>query len=212
MPDPLPPIRDERPVIIHEQSHTALWVVSLVSLGLNLLIIGGIIGACLAHHHREQEMKASPMAQGNPGFGGMHGFHDAGMGWGHHFGPGGFPGGADGHPGMMGMHGMGPMGMAGGMGRHEHGPADPAKMTDGIMAHLTQQLTLTSDEQAKIKPIIQAQVDQEQKDRETAKAAHEKAMADTKAKIRDLLTPDQQKLLDSMKGPGHGDAAPKPGE
>lgn len=93
-------------------------------------------------------------------------------------------------------------------GNHEQNtPPDPAKMTDKMIDRLSAKLTLTDDEKAKIKPIIAAQVDQMQKDRETQLQAHQKAMEDTKAKIKALLTPDQQKLLDAMPQPGQKPAA-----
>ena len=117
-----------------------------------------------------------------------------GEGFDHHgFGDRGGPG-FGGHPGM----GMGPM---------DGSPPDPDKMADGILAHLTQQLTLTDDQKAKIKPIISAQVAQFQKEMEDRKQAMQKEMEDGRAKIRALLNPDQQKELDQLPVPGE-----KPGD
>jgi hypothetical protein len=89
-------------------------------------------------------------------------------------------------------------------------PPDPARMTDAILAHLTQELTLTDDQKAKIKPIVAAQVAQFQKDAEDRKAAMQKEFADGKAKIKPILNADQQKQLDAMPMPGQkpGEAAP----
>ena len=101
----------------------------------------------------------------------------------------------------------------GGMGRNmdgkDQGPggyggvrAIRPQMTDGIVDHLTRQLTLTDDEKAKIKPIVQADVDQVQKDAETRRQEMQKRFDDLKAKIRPLLTADQQKQLDQLPSPG----------
>lgn len=111
------------------------------------------------------------------------------------------------HRGGDGRGGMG-MGMMGGRDRT---PPDPAKMTDGIVDHLTKQLTLTDDEKGKIKPIIEAQVAQMQKDMEAQRQAREKAFTDLKAKLKPILDADQQKQLDALPGPGQkpADKAPE---
>jgi Spy/CpxP family protein refolding chaperone len=80
---------------------------------------------------------------------------------------------------------------------------DPAKMTDGILQHLSETLNLTDDQKAKMKPIIQADVEQFQKDAETERQAMQKRMEDDKAKLKPLLNADQQKALDAMPMPGH---------
>ncbi len=122
---------------------------------------------------------------------------DEGDGFGHR----GFGDDARGGPGFGGPHrmmGMGPM---------DGPPPDPDRMADGILAHLTQQLTLSDDQKAKIKPIITAQVAQFQKEMEDRRQEMQKEMADGRAKIRALLNPDQQKELDQLPVPGE-----KPGD
>ncbi len=113
-------------------------------------------------------------------------------------------------PGMMQRGGFG---MGGMRDRGQNGPPDPAKMTDMMLNRLSTQLTLTDDEKAKIKPIILEQATQMQKDMEAQRLARQKAMEDTKAKIKALLTADQQKQLDAIPLPGEkppGDAPPAP--
>jgi hypothetical protein len=187
--------------------------VSLTFNGLVLLLI--VVGAII-HHHREQQGFSGHNGYGggrceNQGrFGGGHPFHHfGGPGGGRQGGFGGgrfggdrFRGGNDGssrfgeNQGGQGRFGRGPGGS--GMGA----TPDPAKMTDMILNHLSQKLTLTDDEKAKIKPIIEQQVADRQKQMEAQSAAMQKQMEDAKAKIKPLLTPDQQKQLDAMPLPG----------
>ncbi len=83
---------------------------------------------------------------------------------------------------------QGPEGPHGGGGmRHEFG-----------IEHLTKSLDLTADQQAKIKPILDAAKPQ-------MKAIHEEAMAKAKAlhdnvmsQVRPLLTPEQQAKADQL--------------
>jgi hypothetical protein len=107
-------------------------------------------------------------------------------------------------PGMGGGFGMGGPGMMmrGGPGMMAGGPPDPAKMTDNILAMLTQKLTLTDDQKAKLKPIIQDQVTQFQKQMEAQRAAMQKQIEDAKAQIKPILNADQQKQLDALPLPG----------
>ncbi len=186
-----------------------LWTFTLLSLGLNVLILALLVVGAIIHHH--QEMRDF----GGRNFGGRGGMHGGAgycpMGWGHRFhhfggmgwgGHGGFgmrhnedtdraPSGFGRGPGGPGLFGGGP-----------GGPPDPAKMTDGIMAMLSNQLALTDDEKTRIKPIVQDQVAQLQAQREAQRAAMQKQIEDAKAKIRPLLTPDQQKQLDALPVPG----------
>ncbi len=127
---------------------------------------------------------------------GRNGGEDENGGPGFHHRNFGGNGGDDKNGGMDGGHDMGMMG-----GEH-NGPADPAQMTDRMLNRLSHRLSLTDDEKAKIKPIIEAQATQMQKDRQAQMDARQKAMDDTKAKIKALLTPDQQKELDAMPLPG----------
>jgi hypothetical protein len=160
-----------------------LVVVSLCLNGLILLLI--LLGAICHHHH---------MRQGDFGRQGgwACGFHRhhfmEGGGWGGKFRPG---------PGFGGPH-MG-MGMS----------ADPNIMTDSLLAHLAQQLTLTDDQKAKIKPILSAQVAQFQKEEAAQRQARQKEMQESRVKMRPLLNADQQKLLDQLPVPD-GKLAPPP--
>jgi hypothetical protein len=143
------------------------------------------------------------------GWGHQEGFRDGGdrfgmmdrddRGFDHH----GFGRDGDDRGGFDRHEGMGGMGM--GMDRKgmDQNPPDPAMMTDEILNHLTRQLTLTDDEKAKIKPIVLAQVTDIQKEEQAHRQAFEKQIEDGKAKIRALLTPDQQKELDALPTPGH---------
>jgi Spy/CpxP family protein refolding chaperone len=76
---------------------------------------------------------------------------------------------------------------------------------------MTQRLSLTDAENSQIKPIVQSSVEQFQKDMEAQKAAHQKMIDDAKAKVRAVLTPDQQKQFDAMTAMlGGPPAAPAP--
>ncbi len=154
------------------------------------------------------------------------------QGWGQLGGFGGGPGGMGfqgrgfGGPGPMDMGSQpgwggdrgpremrGGFGMGGMMGGGPGQAPDPAKVTDMVLNQLNAKLALTDDQKAKIKPIIQDQVAQMQKDMEAQRAAKEKAMEDAKAKIRALLNADQQKQLDAIPLPGQkpaSAAAPAP--
>ena len=150
--------------------------------------------------------------QGSMGFGGqgpMNMGGDPGMS-----GNGG-PGMMNGGPGMMnggngGMMGHGGFGMRGMMGGGPGEMPDPSKMTDMMLNRLSTQLTLTDDQKAKIKPIILDQVTQMQKDMEARRAAMQKAMEDTKAKLKAILNADQQKQLDAIPLPGEKPAPSAP--
>ncbi|MEP6698905.1 MAG: hypothetical protein ABJB09_04170 [Verrucomicrobiota bacterium] len=80
-------------------------------------------------------------------------------------------------------------------GDHEMGGHEPGKMFE----HMTKNLNLTPDQQAKVQPIIEQAKPQ-------MKAIHQEAMQKGKAlmdnvtaQIRALLTPEQQQKLDAMK-------------
>jgi len=89
-----------------------------------------------------------------------------------------------------------------GEGKHEHGHGrghegghEPGKMLE----HMTKNLNLTPDQQAKVQPIIEQAKPQ-------MKAIHQEAMQKGKAlmdnvtaQIRAILTPEQQQKLDAMK-------------
>jgi len=194
MPEtPTPPSSTEKNVVVNNCQLCRLWTLTIASLTLNVLILLLLmVGAIIHHHHKH-----------HPGFGNGARFErqhqmDSGQRF-HNFGG----------PGMPGM-----------MGKNKNGPPDPAKVTDGILNHLSEKLTLTDDQKAKIKPIIEQQVTEIQKQLEAQRQEIQKQIEDTKAKIKPLLTPDQQKQLDAMPLPGQKppvpdeakQPAPKPGQ
>jgi hypothetical protein len=230
MAEPLPS-SNEKTVVVTNGEFNRLQRRTTISLALSVLILALIVIGAIIHHHRMhhgfagRDGRDGGRCDGHCQFGGGHHFHHfGGSGWGRQGGfdkrggdgfrggneggpgsgnndrdergPGGAPAGM---PGMGGMHGM----MSGPMGK-----PDPAKMTDGILNHLSTTLSLTEDEKTKIKPIIEQQVAEIQKQMEAQRAAMQKQIEDGKAKIRPLLTADQQKQLDAMPLPGQKPSAP----
>ena len=92
-----------------------------------------------------------------------------------------------------------------GIERGPNGPPPPAAMADFVLSRLAEKLTLTDDEKAKIRPIIEQQVTDFEKQMEVQHAAVQKQFEDTKAAIKPLLDADQQKQLDSLPLPGPRD-------
>jgi hypothetical protein len=185
MPEILPSPNDGTVVVpIHHLGK--LWTMTIVSLALNAVIIVLLLVGAIIHHH---QMHRGFADRGDRHFGMMMGMH---QGWN---GAQGFRGGS----GMGGMRGM--------MGGDKSGPPDPAKVSENILGHLSQKLSLTDDEKAKIKPIIDQQVTEMQKQMEAQRAAMKQQIEDARAKIKPLLTADQQKQLDAMPLPGQ-----KPGQ
>jgi hypothetical protein len=209
-------------VAVLSQRLTRLRTLTIVSLALNGLILLFILAGIVAHHHHRHHGNFGGWRDRGGDFdrgGFRHDFHhhDGGDrgGWDRSdrrfgadrgdsdrgnfdrggFDRGGFGGGNFAGSGFGDHPRMGPMGAP-------PAPPDPAKMTDGILNHLTQALTLTDDEKAKIKPIVAAQVAQFQKEAEDRRQEMQKEMADGRAKIRALLNPDQQKTLDQLPVPG----------
>jgi hypothetical protein len=235
-----PPSTIEKTVVVSNCHLKSLWTLTLLSLALNLLILALIVIGVIVHHHQMREMAqlngphgAPFYAQAQGGFGnqfgggGGRGGEDRGNfgGGGGRFGGnrGGDDNGGPGYGGGRRFADNGPggnnggpgSGMGGGMmGGGRNGPPDPAQMSDRMLNRLSRQLSLTDDEKAKIKPVLDAQAAQMQKDMQAQQDARQKAMADTKAKIRALLTPDQQKELDAMPMPGgpRPPVAPTPGQ
>ena len=84
-------------------------------------------------------------------------------------------------------------------GEHGHGPGGMHHMKDNPLDHLTKELDLTADQQAKVSPIVDQAKPQIQ-------AIHQEAMEKTRAvlenataQIRPLLTPAQQAKFDAIK-------------
>ena len=92
-------------------------------------------------------------------------------------------------------------------GRGHGGPPNP----DQELAHLTQALDLTSDQQAKIKPILEDSFKQMQSVHQDTSLSQQDRSAkmqeihkNLSAQIHEVLTPDQQTKFDSMtKNHGH---------
>jgi hypothetical protein len=207
MPDSTVPVSADLAALT--ASVRRLRTLTYISLGFNALFLALIILGIVSHHHRHHHGfdkdgggQGCPMAHGGgqgshhwgggfgPGHGGWGGNGGPGQGWGGPGGPGGFddkgPSQGWGGPGGKGPGMMGPNGA----------PPDPAVMTYFAMAKLTEKLKLTDDQQAKLKPIIQAQI-----------TALMKQMDDGKSQVRAALTPDQQKQFDALPFVGNKAAA-----
>jgi hypothetical protein len=209
MPETSSPSNDQN-VLAAERAIKRLRTLTIVSLSLNGLILFLIILGAIIHHHRMER------GFGGPGDGPR--FQDRGPGGDdrrfHRFGSGGwgqrggfdrgdrFGGGRPQEDGSRGGPDRGPGGPPPGMPGMGGERPDPAKMGERIMDHLSQKLSLTEDEKAKIKPIVDAQVADVQKQMEDQRAAMQKQVEDARAKIRPLLTADQQKQLDALPLPG----------
>lgn len=223
MPDPTSS-STERTVVV--QRHGVLTYISLGFNALILLLI--LIGIVCRHEPpqppRDRGGDGRMEAMDRGGDSDHHGFGDMRDQWKHHDfadrddkGFGGRRGswkhrefadrgGAscfDGGPGEGGHRdfgmGRGPehgWGAPGGMDDHQ--PPSAEAMTDRLMLALGGRLTLTDQESAQIRPIVQQGITQFQKDMEAQKDAHQKMIDDAKTKIRSILTPDQQKEFDAM--------------
>jgi Spy/CpxP family protein refolding chaperone len=89
------------------------------------------------------------------------------------------------------------------------------------LKHLTTELKLSADQQEKIKPILQSQVDEMKKLREDTSLSREERMPkmrgiheETNKKINAVLTEEQQKKYEEMqqqfrRGPGPGGPPPQ---
>jgi len=230
MPDPTPTTGD-RTVVVHRHS-----ILTYISLGFNALILLLIlIGIVSGHHHKRHHHgdwggrsgHCEWADRGDRGFGHhgpMHGDRDD-RGFGDR--DGGDRGGWDHHEMGMDNHqgwddhkpGFGPGGPGadkpafGGFGGMDHfkpmTPPNAGEMADRVMSMLDQKLTLTDAENAQIRPLVQGDIAQFQKDMEAQKAAHQKMIEDAKDKVRAVLTPDQQKQFDQLTaGFGAPPAAP----
>jgi hypothetical protein len=201
MADPTPSSSNENAATVATISVRRLRTLTIISLILNVVILTLLFLGGIAHHRAlmRQRGEFRPMEYGGE-YGGRGPWACRPFGgprpW--NGGPGPrFPGGMGGMGGMRGMMGDG--------GR----PPDAAQMTDNIMDQLNQRLALTNDERAKIQPMVEEQVAEIQKQMEAQRAAMQKQIEDTKAKIKALLTPDQQKQFDMRPVPGQ---RPPPGD
>ncbi len=164
-----------------------LEAVTLVSLVLNAITVVVLIVARVARH---------PHFGGFRCHEGQEGFHHGpeAMAFGPHpgFGPGpgnfGGPRWGGAGPGQFGEE-------RGAMG----GPVDPAQFTDRILDHLSRRFALTDAQKTQLRPILEQQAQAFVKDREAQRQAHQQAFEAVRAKIRAVLTPDQQKQFDQEK-------------
>ena len=116
-----------------------------------------------------------------------------------------------------------PPAQGGGDGQ-EHGPRRGMPSVDDQLKHLTERLSLTSDQQAKIKPILEdthaqmAKISQDDSASREDKMAKMRSLHETASgKVREILTDDQKKKFDDMqkemqnhmRRQGDGDAPPK---
>jgi hypothetical protein len=193
----------DRTVVVHRHS-----VLTWISLAFNALILLLIFAGIVCHHHRHHHRHGGwgnhcERQDGGRGhgdfdrrdFGAMHrgwdrrddgGSRDEDRG----------PGGDDHHDWGGGKPGFGDQT---GPGSFKPGtPPTAEAMTDRFMLILTGKLALTDQESAQIRPIVQGQIAQFQKDMEAQKAAHQKMIEDAKTKVRAVLTPDQQKQFDQL--------------
>ena len=82
----------------------------------------------------------------------------------------------------------------GGPGGHRHGGE-----WGNPLEHLTKELNLTPDQQAKVGPIVDQAKPQIQQIHQDAMAKTKAVMDDTMSKITPLLTPEQVQKLEAMK-------------
>ena len=95
-------------------------------------------------------------------------------------------------------------------GEHGHGVRDGVPTLEGHLKVLSEKLDLTSDQQAKIKPILQELHDATQKLTQDESMSREERLDKVKAsrekadkKIREILNDDQKKKLDQLEQEPH---------
>jgi hypothetical protein len=195
MADPTQTPSPEKPVFVATIDVGRLWTLTIVNLTLNIVILVLIFVGAIAHHHA---MMRERMIMQSGGFGGRGpGFGPPGPG-----APGSNNNAPPRPPGPAGSGGPPPT--TGGAGE----PNYAARMTDNIMNHLDDQLALTDDEVAKIRPVVAQELADFQTQMEAHQPVTQQQIEAAKAKIRPFLEPDQQKELDAMPVPNH---LPSPG-
>jgi len=203
-PNPTPPSTEKTVAVSNFPPLRRLWTLIIISLAFNGLILVLLVVGSIAHRPHAGFAPGPrwmpPIDQ--PGFSVMPP-------------PIGGPG-SDHMPPPVGGPGFGsmppPFGGPGsgiipdtGIERGPNGPPPPVAMADFVLSRLAEKLTLTDDEKAKIRPIIEQQVTDFEKQMEVQHAAVQKQFEDTKAAIKPLLDADQQKQLDSLPLPGPRD-------
>ena len=193
-PNPTPPSTEKTVAVSNFPPLRRLWTLIIISLALNGLILLLLVVGSIAHRPHagfapgprwmppidRPGFSEMPPPIGGPGFGGV--------------------------PPPIGGSGSGSMPDTGIL-QGPQGPPPPAAMADFVLSRLAEKLILTDDEKAKIRPIIEQQVTDFEKQMEDQHAAVQKQFEDTKAAIKPLLDADQQKQLEALPLPG-----PNPGE
>ena len=215
-PNPTPPSTEKTVAVSNFPPLRRLWTLIIISLAFNGLILVLLVVGSIAHRPHAGFAPGPrwmpPIDQ--PGFSVMPP-PIGGPGSDHMPPPVGGPGFGS-MPPPIGGPGFGsmppPIGGPGsgiipdtGIERGPNGPPPPAAMADFVLSRLAEKLTLTDDEKAKIRPIIEQQVTDFEKQMEVQHAAVQKQFEDTKAAIKPLLDADQQKQLDSLPLPGPRD-------
>jgi hypothetical protein len=195
---------NERTVVVNQSRFGILTIVSLCFNALILLLL--LIGLVCHHHHRHQKHEEFGRDRDRNGDEGgrdgmrfhRHEFGQGGQDWdrgpgreegGHGWGQG--PDKQDGGPGEF--HGRPGFGGPGGMNHKQ--PPTATEMTDHIMQHLTKALTLTDQENTQIRPVVEAQVADLQKDMEAQRQARMKSIEEQKMEAK----PDDQTPADQAK-------------
>ena len=98
-----------------------------------------------------------------------------------------------------------------GQGMGQGGMQRMPMSTDERLAHMTQMLNLTTDQQAKIRPILDNESQQMQTLRSDSSMSREDKMTKMRSirensmtQITPILTPDQQKKWEQMQSSAHG--------
>ncbi|MFT3782421.1 MAG: hypothetical protein QM790_10445 [Nibricoccus sp.] len=98
------------------------------------------------------------------------------------------------------------------------GPRMHGQGRDGMLVMLADKLSLTQEQTAQVKTILDADkqaldaIRDSGVDRETAHTKFEAVIKASREKIRALLTAEQQKIFDAMKPAGHRGPPPPSGE
>jgi Spy/CpxP family protein refolding chaperone len=103
---------------------------------------------------------------------------------------------------LVGTFGLAPIAAFAHEGGHgdDHGPGMKRVFKHKMgMEHLTKDLNLTPDQQAKVQPIVDQAKPQIRAIHEEAMQKTRSVMESTAAQIRPLLTPEQQTKFDAMK-------------
>jgi hypothetical protein len=191
-PNPTPPSTEKSVAVNNFPALRRLWTLIILSLAFNGLILLLLVVGSIAHrpHARFAPGPRWMPPIDRPGFSEMPP-------------PIGGPG-SDRIPPPIGGPSSGNMPDTG-IWHGPQVPPPPAAIADFVLSRLAEKLTLTDDEKVKIRPIIEQQVTDFEKQMEVQHAAVQKQFEDTKAAIKPLLDADQQKQLDSLPLPGPRD-------